>query len=127
MESRAIVRHLRSAPRKVRLLADLIRGLDVGAALDQLAISLKAPRIPMKKLLMSAVANAESKKMDKDRLFIKTITVDGGAMLKRWRARAFGRAAPIRHRTSHITIILGERVGIVKEDTTKKGAKHKKE
>lgn len=109
MESRAIARYIKMSPRKVRLLADLIRGKRVESAEVQLRFSAKGAKTPLLKLLKSALANAEAKKMAKEKLYIKSITVDGGPVLKRWRPRAFGRAAPIRKRTSHITIILGEK------------------
>ena len=97
------------SPRKVRLLADLIRGKAVTSALAQLSVSPKAATTPLEKLLQSAVANAKSKQASVEKLFVKSITVDGGPMLKRMRPRAFGRGAPIRKRTSHITIVLAEK------------------
>ena len=105
----AIARYIRMSPRKVRLLADLVRGKSVKAAEIQLQFSVKAAKVPLAKLLKSAVANAEVKKMNREKLYIKSITVDGGPPLKRWRPRAFGRAAPIRKRTSHIAIELSEK------------------
>ena len=109
MEIIAKVRYLRMTPRKVRLLAGLIRGMDIARAEAQLGFTSKAAARPVLKLLRSAVANAEHNfKLDRDDLYIKTITVDGGPVLKRWRSRAFGRASPIRKRTSHIVIILSD-------------------
>ncbi|OGL65084.1 50S ribosomal protein L22 [Candidatus Uhrbacteria bacterium RIFCSPLOWO2_01_FULL_47_24] len=105
-EAKAIARYIRMSPRKVRLLANLIAGKQVGFAETQLEIAAKASKGPLLKLLKSAIANAQAKNMARDKLYIKTITVDGGPTLKRFRARAFGRAAPIRKRTSHITIVL---------------------
>lgn len=112
MESTAIARFVRQSPRKVRLVADLVRNLPIAAALDQLRVSRKAARVPLVKLLNSAVANAGNKGLDKAALFIKQIMVDGGPVLKRGRARAFGRSAPIYHRTCHISVVLAERGGI---------------
>lgn len=110
MEVIAKARHIRMSPRKVRLIADLIRGMDVGNAASQLRFYRKAAARPVYKVLMSAVANAEHNfKMDGGDLYVKSITVDNGPVLKRWRARAFGRAAPIRKRSAHITVVLGER------------------
>ena len=110
MEVIAKARFIRMSPRKVRLVVGLIRGLDVDKAEVQLNFSVKAAARPVLKLLRSAIANAEhNHKLKHDNLFVKVITVDGGPMLKRWRARAFGRAAPIRKRTSHISIVLSER------------------
>ena len=108
-EAKAIARYIRMSPRKVRLLADLIRGKSVEAASVQLGVAMKASKKPLLTLLRSAEANAEQLKLAKENLYVKAITVDGGPVLKRSRARAFGRAAPIRKRTCHITIILAER------------------
>jgi len=91
----------------VRLVIDAIRGLQVDEALVRLSFIPKAASEPVKKLLESAIANAEHNfKLKSTDLFIKTITADGGPMIKRWKPRAFGRAAPIRKRTSHIQIVL---------------------
>ena len=109
MEAKATARYIRMSPRKVRLLADLVRGKAVDDAEVQLNITPKIAKNPLLKLLRSAKANAEALRMDKGHLYVRSITVDGGPVLKRFRARAFGRAAPIRKRTSHITITLGER------------------
>ena len=110
MEVTAKARHIRMSPRKVRLVADLVRGMDLSAAEAQLTYVRKAAARPVLKLLRSAKANAEHNfKLEPSSLFIKTITVDGGPVLHRWRARAHGRAAPIRKRTAHITVILDVR------------------
>ena len=90
-------------------MADLIRGKKVSVAQVQLMVASKDAAIPLLKLLKSACANAEGKKMDTEKFFVKSIMVDGGPTLKRSRPRAFGRAAPIRKRTSHVTIVLQER------------------
>ena len=108
MEATAIARHIRMSPKKIRLMADLIRGKSISAAQVQLDVASKDAAIPLHKLLMSASANAAGKNMNAEKLYVKSIMVDGGPMLKRSRPRAFGRAAPIRKRTSHITIVLGE-------------------
>ncbi len=110
MEVTAKARHIRISPRKVRLVADLVRGLDVDRAEAQLRFFRKAAARPVLKVILSAKANAEHNfKMETGSLFIKKITVDGGPVLDRWRARAFGRAAGIKKRSSHITVVLGER------------------
>lgn len=110
MEVKAFARHIRMSPRKVRLVADLVRGLDVSKAEAQLKFYRKAAARPVLKLVQSAAANATNNfKLNADGLFIKKITVDGGPVLKRWRARAFGRAAGIKKRTSHISVVLDER------------------
>ena len=91
---------IRMSPRKVRLVVDLVRGMDVEPALAQLKFMQKAAARPVKKLIDSAVANAvHNFKLPSGALFIKTIKVDGGPVLKRWRARAFGRAAGIHKRS----------------------------
>lgn len=111
MEIKAQVKFVRMSPRKTRLVVDLIRGLDVEEAIHQLQFMTKASAAPVLKLLNSGIANAVNNfKLKKENLYIKTVTVDGGPVLKRWRPRAFGRAAPIRKRSAHITLILGERV-----------------
>lgn len=118
MEVRAQLRYLRKSPRKVRLVVDLVRGLPVKNAIAQLRVSKKGSARSVKKLIESAVANAENNfKMNRDGLFVKTIMVDKGPTLKRWRPRAFGRAGAIRKRTSHITVILAE------DEALKKAAK----
>jgi len=110
MEVFAKARNIRISPRKVRLVIGLVRGLDVDKAAAQLSFMNKAAARPVLKLMQSAMANAEHNfKLNKASLFIKSIVADGGPVMDRWRARAFGRAAPIRKRTSHITIVLAER------------------
>ncbi len=97
------------APRKVRLVIDVIRGMSVAEAEMRLTFLPKAAALPVLKLLRSAVANAEHNfKLSRETLFVKTVTADGGPVLHRWRARAMGRAAPIRKRTSHITLIVSD-------------------
>ncbi len=109
MEVKASLRMLRMAPRKVRLVVDTIRGLKATDAEVKLQFVQKAASLPVLKLLRSAMANAEHNfKLDRETLFVKTITADGGPTLKRSRPRAHGRAAPIRKRTTHINIILSD-------------------
>lgn len=120
MEITAKAKFIRMSPRKVRLVIDMIRGKKAGDALDILSFSTKWAREPALRVLKSAIANAEHNfKLQKDNLYIKTIKADGGPMMKRWLPRAFGRAAPVRKRTSHITIVLDEVKGETK-DTGKK-------
>ncbi|MGQ9508611.1 MAG: 50S ribosomal protein L22 [Thermodesulfobacteriota bacterium] len=110
MEVRARLRFARLAPRKARLVADLIRGKRSEEALNILSFTKKAASRVILKLLKSAIANAQQKKtIDVDRLYIKKITVDQGPTLKRYTPRALGRATMIRKRTSHITIVLDEK------------------
>ncbi|PIS05442.1 MAG: 50S ribosomal protein L22 [Candidatus Buchananbacteria bacterium CG10_big_fil_rev_8_21_14_0_10_42_9] len=107
--TRARLSRLRISPRKVRLVVDMVRGLPVEQALDQLNFSAKAAARPVHKLIKSAVANAEhNQNLSVGNLFIKTITVDDGPTLKRYKPRAMGRATPIRKRTSHVKLILSE-------------------
>ncbi len=109
MEVRASVTNMRISPQKVRLVADQIRGMKAEKANNVLAFSkLKAASI-MKKVLHSALANAENNLgLDIDELTIKTVFVDQGPTFKRFRARARGRANQIIKRTSHITIIVAD-------------------
>jgi len=116
-ETKAKLRHLRVAPRKVRLLIDVIRGQKVGDALIQLKYSQKNAAKNLEKLLKSAIANAEhNHQMKPDTLVVKEAFVDGGPILYRWMPRAFGRASKIRKRTSHITLVLEGEVEESKRD-----------
>lgn len=96
----------RQSPRKVRAVADLVRGKSVAEALDILAFAPKKAAAPLKKLIQSAVANAKSLGVPTDDLHVKTISVDGGAILYRRRPRAHGVAYAIRKRTSHVKVVL---------------------
>ncbi|HOO39175.1 MAG TPA: 50S ribosomal protein L22 [Deltaproteobacteria bacterium] len=109
MEAKAILRHTRVSPQKTRLLADKVRNKPIADALRMLnLIGTKRAHI-MAKVLNSAVANAMSTGvMDVDNLYVKSILVDEGARLKRWRPRAQGRATRILKRTSHISVVLDE-------------------
>ena len=109
MEVRAVGKYLRVSPSKVRLIADLVRGKKVDEALTILKFLPKKSGRLINKTLRSAVANAENTHtIDVDTLFIKSIMVDEGPKLKRWRPRAMGRATRILKRTSHITMVLAE-------------------
>ncbi|HEY7724255.1 MAG TPA: 50S ribosomal protein L22 [Anaeromyxobacteraceae bacterium] len=103
------MRYLRLAPRKVRLVADHVRGMQVGAALALLRYTPNAAAKPLAKLLRSAVANAEAKggRVDVDALVVRTLTVDGGPKMRRYMPRAMGRAYKIEKRTSHVYVELG--------------------
>jgi len=110
MEVKARLRFVRIAPRKARLVADLIRGKRSEEALNILTFTKKAAAKIIIKLLKSAIANATQKKtIDIDRLYVKQITVDQGPTMKRYQPRALGRATIIRKRTSHVNIVLDER------------------
>lgn len=107
LQTTAKLNRLRMSPRKVRLIADLVRGKDVRSALLQLKFSAKDAARPVAKLIESAVANAKhNHQMAEESLVIKTIMVDGGPTFHRWMPRAFGRATKLRKRTSHITVVL---------------------
>lgn len=110
MESKASLSNARVGAQKARLVANLIRGKSVSVALKELSFLNKKSAVIIKKLIESAVANAEYKKtMDIDTLFVKTIYVDQGPVLKRFRPRAQGRAFGVRKKTSHINVVLGEK------------------
>jgi len=124
----ARLRHLRISPRKVRLVADLIRGLDVEEAERQLTFLTKRSAQPILKLLNSAVANAgHNASLPKPGLYVASITVEPGPSLKRWRPRAMGRAAPILKRTSHVTLFLDQKSGIKEVPVTQPDRKAKDE
>ena len=109
MEVQASARYIRMSPTKVRLVIDVVRGMKVREAQAQLAFMKKAAAEPVLKLLNSAMANATHNfQMLQEDLYIKSIVADGGPTLSRFRPRAFGRAAPIRKRSSHISIILDD-------------------
>ncbi len=106
-EAKAILRHVRIAPRKARAVVDLIRGEPVARALTVLKYSPRGAAKVVEKLLRSAVANAEQKELgDRDELRVSKAYVDGGPTLKRFRARSMGRANSIHKRTSHITVVV---------------------
>ena len=111
MEVRALLRHTRTAPRKARLVADLIRGKNVNDAINILAFTRKRAAGVFQKLLKSAIANAEEnhKVLDLDDLVVKSVRVDGGVPWKRNMPRARGTSTMIQKKTSHITLILEEK------------------
>jgi large subunit ribosomal protein L22 len=109
MEARAVAKYVRTAPRKVRLVADIVRGKKVEDALHLLSFTPKAGAKLVSKVIKSAVANAVQKKgIDVDTLLVKSIFIDGGPSLKRIRPRPMGRANRVLKRTSHITVVLEE-------------------
>ena len=106
-EAKALLRYAKLSPQKARLVVDLIRGKKAGEALTILKFTLKRPARIVSKVLRSAVANAEQKDLgDVDALRVSRAFVDGGPVQKRFQARAMGRGAPIKKRTSHITIVV---------------------
>ncbi|WP_019244381.1 MULTISPECIES: 50S ribosomal protein L22 [Bacillus] len=110
MQAKAVANTVRIAPRKVRLVIDLIRGKQVGEAVAILRHTPKSASPVVEKLLKSAMANAEHNyEMDVNNLVVKEAYVNEGPTLKRFRPRAQGRASAINKRTSHITIVLSEK------------------
>jgi large subunit ribosomal protein L22 len=109
-EVRAQAKYVRMSPRKARLVAEHIRGRSVPEARAVLAFTAREAADELQKVLQSAVSNAEANHgIPEDRLYIAHAYVDGGPVMKRWRARARGRVARIRKRTCHITVRLAER------------------
>ena len=108
MQATAKVTYVRIAPRKVKIVLDLIRGKDTEEALAILKYTPKAACEVVEKLLNSAIANAENKEMDMDALVVSEAYVNQGPTLKRIRPRAQGRAYRINKKTSHITLVLTE-------------------
>ena len=109
MEAKAVAKYIRVSPQKARLVVDLVRGKSIGEAKKILQFTRKYSAGVVSKALKSAIANAkQNPNIDESILYVKEIYVDPGPSLKRWRARAQGRAASIRKRMSHITIILDE-------------------
>lgn len=110
MEAVAKLNNYPTSPRKMRLLADLIRGLEVEKALGILQFNPKHPAVPMYKLLKSAINNWEQKNSDEKvedaGLIVKTIMVDGGRVIKRMRPAPQGRGYRVRKRSNHVTIIV---------------------
>ncbi|MAF14316.1 MAG: 50S ribosomal protein L22 [Parcubacteria group bacterium] len=126
-EVKASARFIKIAPRKVRLTINQLTGLEVEKSLDHLKFVHKGAVKPVTKLIKSAIANAENNfKLDKKDLFIKKIAADDGPIIKRFKPRAYGRSAPIRKRTSHISLILGVKEGAKLRVDTKKADKQVK-
>ncbi|HOC59133.1 MAG: 50S ribosomal protein L22 [Syntrophaceae bacterium] len=110
MEAKAVAKYIRMSPQKVRLVVDLVRGKNVQEAQNILRFTRKYASSVVLKVLKSAVANAsQNPDIDENSLYVKEVFVDQGPSLKRWRARAQGRAAGIKKRTSHITVVVQER------------------
>lgn len=109
MEAKAVAKYIRVSPQKARLVVDLVRGKKIDEAKKILQFTRKYSAGVINKCLKSAIANAkQNPNIDESILYVKDIFVDQGPSLKRWRARAQGRAASIKKRMSHITIILDE-------------------
>jgi large subunit ribosomal protein L22 len=112
LEARAIQRHLRKSPRKVRLVADVVRGEQVDKALKKLSFLNKAASDDVSKVVRSAAANIRDKfqeeRLDDEQIYIKTIYVNEGTTLKRIQPRAQGRANRINKRSCHITVVVAK-------------------
>ncbi len=109
-EAMAVSRHLRTSPQKLNLVAQLIRGKDCERALAELEFSKRRVAADVRKLLESAIANAENNhQLDVDRLYVKEATVGKSLVMKRWRPRARGRVGSIRKFFSNLRVVVGER------------------
>lgn len=106
---KAILKNYRQSPRKVRLIADLVRGKKAADAITTLKFVDKRASGPFAKVIASAVANAKSQGKSEDKLFIKSVAVNKGTVLKRSMPRARGSASRINKRNSHISVELGEK------------------
>ncbi len=109
MEARAILKYARISPRKVKIVADMIRNQPADKALAMLKFTPKAACEYMEKLLVSAMANADEKNMDSSKLYVAECITCPGPILKRIRAKDHGRAHRILKRTSHVTLVLREK------------------
>lgn len=114
LRARAIAKWVRIAPRKMRLVADMVRGRSVAESLDLLNFTVKRAAVPVRKAIYSAFANLrqtdEGAKLEPEQVFVSEIRVDEGPMLKRWSPRALGRAYLVRHRLSHLTVVLSTQI-----------------
>jgi large subunit ribosomal protein L22 len=106
---KAFLKNYRQSPRKVRLVAGLIKGKDVSNALVELNFLAKRAGEPIQKLLLSAISNAKNMGIEKENLFIKEIRVDKGIVMKRMMPAAMGTGHRINKRTSHVTLVLAEK------------------
>ena len=123
---KAFLYNYRQSPRKVRLVAGLIRGKNVSQAIAELDYLAKRAGEPIKKLLLSAVANAKQIGAESENLFIKEIRVDRGVVMKRMMPAAMGTGHRINKRTSHIALVLAEKADKVKKGKTAKVEKVEK-
>ncbi len=120
---KAFLKNYRQSPRKVRLVASLVKGKYVPEAIAQLDFLAKRSSFPIKKLLLSAVANAKNMGKEAEDLFIKELRVDKGIVMKRMMPAAMGSGHRINKRTSHITLLLAEKVMPVKKGKVEKNNK----
>lgn len=114
---KAFLKNYRQAPRKVRLVAGLIKGKNVAQAIAELDFLAKRAGLPIKKLLLSAVANAKQQGKEVENLFIKELRVDKGIVMKRMMPAAMGSGHRINKRTSHLNLLLGEKILPAKKKT----------
>ncbi len=116
----AVLKNCPTSPRKMRLVADMIRGMEVNKALDVLKFSSKEASGRVEKLLLSAIANWQAKnegvRLEESELYVKTIMVDSGRILKRLRPAPQGRAHRIRKRSNHVTIYVDQKESVVEEN-----------
>ncbi len=123
---KAELKNYRQSPRKVRIVADLVRGKEVNKALAELSFLNKKAAPVVKKLINSAIANAKHNfNLEKEGLFVKEIRVDEGKTLKRWRAGARGRAFPLKKRACRVLLALESKDEVVKEESKAKTTKKK--
>jgi large subunit ribosomal protein L22 len=113
MEAKAIAKWIRISPYKLRRVANLVRGMGVDEALNVLHFNNTGASLPIEKVVRSAVANLmnneNASRLSSDDMYIKELKVDGGFMMKRFRAASMGRAMRIRKRTSHISVVVAEK------------------
>jgi large subunit ribosomal protein L22 len=122
MEARCIAKFLHVTPRKMRLVADMVRGKNVNEAISMLKFTTRSAAQPTLKAIQSAVANLvnreDSKGVNPDQLVVRTIFVDEGPSFKRFLPRAMGRATPIRKRMSHLTVLVSMPEEVAVTETT---------
>lgn len=119
---KAFLKNYRQSPRKVRLVASLVKGKNVASAIAELDFLPKRAGLPIKKLLLSAIANAKSMGIEVENLFIKELRVDKGITMKRMMPRAMGTGHRINKRTSHLHLLLAEKVVPVEKTKNNKVA-----
>lgn len=110
MEARAIAKHIRISPRKMKPIADLVRGKNANEAIAILKFTPRKGASILKKVIESAVANAENNHgMDLESLYVSEVYANQGPTMKRWKAGSMGKANPILRRTSHVGVVLKEK------------------
>jgi large subunit ribosomal protein L22 len=122
----AVLRNCPTSPRKMRLVADMIRGMEVNNALDVLKYSSKEASRRVEKLLLSAIANWQAKnegvRLEESELYVQKIMVDSGRILKRLRPAPQGRAHRIRKRSNHVTLFVDKKESVVEENNQQRGS-----